>query len=218
MRKALERMLKFYGFVFRGKEVVVEEERTFYQRHWVRRSDHNHLRITRILRSLRVLGLEDEAEEFFEALRRVYEKLKREGPRERMIGYTSLIFWTRAAKRPLFLAPDDEEDRGRGQKFLYDFERNRVEGGRSEANVGEASATATNGNSGEPVSAPDHGATKTQTSKVPAIPNGQKNDTTANGTGFPNQDPSKATNILKSSASSSNSSKRKLEDLDNESD
>ena len=79
----------------------------------MRRFNHNHLRITRILRSLRVLGLEKEAWEFFKILKRVYEGGG--------IGQKSMMFWTRAIERPLYLAPEDEDDKG-GCDFLYDFE------------------------------------------------------------------------------------------------
>ena len=44
------------------------------------------------------------------------------------IGARSLEFWTRAAERPLYLAPEDERDEGRGKDFLYEYEaRRRVE-------------------------------------------------------------------------------------------
>jgi len=73
-------------------------------RNWCVRFDHNHLRITRILRCLRVLGLQKESEAFFAALKRVYDTPA--------IGISarSLEFWTRAAERPLHLPPDDMED------------------------------------------------------------------------------------------------------------
>lgn len=73
-------------------------------RNWCVRFDHNHLRITRILRCLRVLGLQKESEAFFAALKRVYDNPA--------IGISarSLEFWTRAAERPLHLPPDDMED------------------------------------------------------------------------------------------------------------
>ena len=39
-----------------------------------------------------------------------------------------MMFWRRAAERPLYLAPEDERDEGRGKRFLYEFEeRRRVE-------------------------------------------------------------------------------------------
>lgn len=72
-------------------------------RNWAVRMDHNHLRITRILRCLRVLGLQKECDAFFAALKRVYDDPSIN------IGPRSLEFWTRAVERPLHMAPDDEE-------------------------------------------------------------------------------------------------------------
>ena len=114
-------MLHFYGFKFEtnGSIVTGANYQVAFQ-NWVKRFNHNHLRITRIIRSLRVLGLEGEAAEFFKALEGVCE-------RSGKISEKSLMFWTRAAKRPLFLAPDDEEDRGKGADFLYEFERERAD-------------------------------------------------------------------------------------------
>lgn len=42
---------------------------------------------------------------------------------------------TRAAQRPLYLAPDDETDRGQGRDFLYEFEARKAAG---HGNDGEA--------------------------------------------------------------------------------
>jgi hypothetical protein len=72
-------------------------------RNWAVRMDHNHLRITRILRCLRVLGLQKECDAFFAALKRVYDDPSIH------IGPRSLEFWTRAVERPLYIAPDNEE-------------------------------------------------------------------------------------------------------------
>ena len=123
LHTSLQRMLHFYGFQFasetgsgghsQGLQVLNGSNYSEASRNWVRRFNHNHLRITRILRSLRVLGLEKEAWEFFKALRRVYEGGK--------IGQKSMMFWTRAIARPLYLSPEDEDYNG-GCEFLYDFE------------------------------------------------------------------------------------------------
>lgn len=72
-------------------------------RNWWTPFSHNHLRITRIIRSLRVLGLEEEAGAFFEALKRAKEVWSG-GPGEK-----SFEFWGRAVKRPLEVRPDDED-------------------------------------------------------------------------------------------------------------
>jgi hypothetical protein len=94
--------------------------------------DHNHLRITRIIRSLRVLGLEEEALAFFHALKRVQESS--------IISPRSLMYWSRATFRPLNLAPDvesDDEDGLRGPKFLRDFEKKRREEAKVKKDVAE---------------------------------------------------------------------------------
>ncbi|OCK85053.1 hypothetical protein K432DRAFT_378010 [Lepidopterella palustris CBS 459.81] len=71
-------------------------------RNWVHRFDHNHLRLTRILRSLRVLGLQEECEALFDALVDVYETYGR-------ISERSVMYWKRAVTRPLWIAPDDDK-------------------------------------------------------------------------------------------------------------
>ncbi|KAF2836271.1 hypothetical protein M501DRAFT_912189, partial [Patellaria atrata CBS 101060] len=110
LRRSLTRMLSFYGFELNsssGKpEVDLKADHEARFRNWVMRSNHNHLRITRIIRSLRVLGLEAEARAFFEALEEVYET----GLGRSRIGPTSMMYWTRAAERPLYLAPDEDDD------------------------------------------------------------------------------------------------------------
>lgn len=127
LREALVRMLKFYGFVLvshtegGGSPYEVRQGPHFHQAspNWVKRFDHNHLRITRIIRSCRVLGLEDESTAFYAALLRVAE----ENPG--VISQKSLMFWGRAAERPMSLAPEDEEDKGQGKDFLYRYEEAR---------------------------------------------------------------------------------------------
>lgn len=126
VRHSFERMLNFYGFEYDtsdteddGEVIVPAPHFRRAASNWVMRFNHNHLRITRILRSLRVLGLEEEAEQFFQALGRLY----RGG--NSGISQKSMMFWERAAKRPLFLAPEDEEDVGEGKDFLYEYEERR---------------------------------------------------------------------------------------------
>lgn len=72
-------------------------------RNWCCPIDHNHLRITRILRCLRVLGLQAECDVFFVALKQAYNDPANS------IGHRSMMYWTRAVQRPLHLAPDDTE-------------------------------------------------------------------------------------------------------------
>lgn len=72
-------------------------------RNWCIRFDHNHLRITRILRCLRVLGLQTECDAFYVALKSVYNDPAIP------ISSRTMMYWTRAVQRPLYLAPDDDE-------------------------------------------------------------------------------------------------------------
>ena len=119
LSRSFERMLEFYGFTLEkyNGQVEVCESPNFPEasQNWVAKYDHNHLRMTRIIRSLRVLGLEAEAQAFYMALKKVYE----ENPGH--INAKSLKFWTRAAERPLYLAPEDDEDEGDGQDYLYEL-------------------------------------------------------------------------------------------------
>lgn len=41
------------------------------------------------------------------------------------IGPKSMMFWARAAERPLYLAPEDETDEGQGKDFLYEYEASK---------------------------------------------------------------------------------------------
>ena len=70
--KAFRRMLAFYGFELieeQGKPKVIRPSNwPAHRRQWVRPHDHNHLRITRILIALRLLGLPELAKAFFDAL------------------------------------------------------------------------------------------------------------------------------------------------------
>ncbi|KAI1346317.1 opioid growth factor receptor conserved region-domain-containing protein [Xylaria sp. FL0043] len=107
--RALKRMLAFYGFHAEDKEgdefrLIITPKRDCeagFSR-WVVRLDHNHLRITRILRSLRVLGLEGAARDFYDALIEVCKV--RDG-----VGSSSIGYWTRALEKPLRYAPDGTE-------------------------------------------------------------------------------------------------------------
>jgi len=120
LRDSFIRMLAFYGFELQqtndGPKVSRGPHFSAAEGNWVRRFDHNHLRITRIIRSLRVLGLEAEATAFYVALREVYDSSKGQ------IGPKSMNFWTRAISRPLHLAPDVDSDESEGEDFLYDHD------------------------------------------------------------------------------------------------
>lgn len=132
LRLAFRRICAFYGFEVRyvteeGDElptgtsedgaqvqVVLDESNEDNLHNWIRPFDHNHLRLTRIIRSLRVLGLEKEAEAFFEALREVVM----EGVGRGIVNRRSLMFWTRAAERELYVPPDNDDGDEDGVEWL----------------------------------------------------------------------------------------------------
>lgn len=62
LRRSLQLMLDFYGLAF-GDEATIGAAANFQERaaNWLRSMNHNHLRLTRIVRSLHLLGLEREA-------------------------------------------------------------------------------------------------------------------------------------------------------------
>ena len=66
LRTSLSVMLCFYGLGLGGRHEapIIAPAPSFNERakHWVTRGNHNHLRLTRILRSLDLLGLHQEAE------------------------------------------------------------------------------------------------------------------------------------------------------------
>ncbi|EMD58627.1 hypothetical protein GGP41_006081 [Bipolaris sorokiniana] len=70
---------------------------------WAGLFDHNHLRITRILRCLRVLGLQKECDAFFKALEHAFHDP------ETRISEKSMGFWRLAVMRPLQWAPDGQK-------------------------------------------------------------------------------------------------------------
>ncbi len=95
-RRALERMLAFFGVALQaspdGPEVVPCPDWQERQADWLRANNHNHLRLTRILRSCHLLGLGEEAA----ALGRFLEQVASDNP-----GTATLVtraFWERASK------------------------------------------------------------------------------------------------------------------------
>lgn len=124
LHTAFERMLAFYGLQLShqkteredGTMELVEEVtrgRNFDSdsRNWVTRFNHNHLRLTRILRSLRLLGLESDAAALHEFLANDEDVKSRVSPRSQM-------YWRRAAERPLYLSPDEDDDGAEGIEWL----------------------------------------------------------------------------------------------------
>jgi hypothetical protein len=95
LRAAFERMLAFYGFALTDDAVVEGPRFAAGSRNWLHAGNHNHLRLTRMLRSLRVLGLEREAAGLWEALRLLYDR--ENAAVRRTITPETFAFWRRAA-------------------------------------------------------------------------------------------------------------------------
>jgi hypothetical protein len=96
LRVSFVRMLRFYGLeIDPGPPAAIKRAANFPQRAavWLHPGNHNHLRITRILKSLALLGLREDAEAFLECLEAIYA----EAPGK--ISAASLRFW-RAAIGP----------------------------------------------------------------------------------------------------------------------
>lgn len=75
MRAAFHRMLGFYGLeIVDSCPPTVKRASSFavQSKTWLSASNHNHLRITRILRSMRTLGLETEVKALFDCLTDIY--------------------------------------------------------------------------------------------------------------------------------------------------
>jgi hypothetical protein len=91
--RALRRMVAFYGFVIDepSSGAVSITPVSDVSRHWLSPDEHNYLRISRIITSLRLLGLNEYARALFAALERVYAEHGGE------IGETTFGYWQRAA-------------------------------------------------------------------------------------------------------------------------
>ncbi len=76
LRVSFLRMMNFYGLETRsGEQITVTRAPNFVAKAtwWLSSGNHNHLRITRILRCLSLLGLEEESKAFFGCLSEIYE-------------------------------------------------------------------------------------------------------------------------------------------------
>jgi hypothetical protein len=76
LRVSFLRMMNFYGLEVRsGEQLTVTRAPNFAAKAtiWLAPGNHNHLRITRILRCLSLLGLEAEAKAFLDCLAEIYK-------------------------------------------------------------------------------------------------------------------------------------------------
>ncbi len=115
LRNSFLRMLAFYGFEKQTPDgPAIRRSAAFAEQssEWLWPGNHNHLRITRIIKSLRLLGLEAEAKAFFKCLSELYaEETGRGIPR---ITATTFQFWSSAAEDPRIAS--GKADIGRGAK------------------------------------------------------------------------------------------------------
>ncbi len=99
LRRSFVRMLNFYGFEVRLVEHVrVTRAANFAlgAAGWLSRSNHNHLRITRILRCMEVLGLEADAAAFLDCLREIYGEEQNKA--EPAISEETMGYWQKAVR------------------------------------------------------------------------------------------------------------------------
>ena len=72
---SLKIMLSFYGLKIQQPDLMISiNENSFINRkkQWLHWGNHNHMRITRILKCLSLLGLEEYAKAFFDCLQKIY--------------------------------------------------------------------------------------------------------------------------------------------------
>jgi hypothetical protein len=95
LHEALRRMLAFYGLAETMRDGRAEIARSAgfaaKSRNWLQPGNHNHLRLSRILACLRLLGLDDQSR----ALLTCLEGIAAEHPH--VISPTTLAYWRRAA-------------------------------------------------------------------------------------------------------------------------
>lgn len=96
LRRSLAVMLDFYGLTLDDDgagRVTIARARDFAARSrgWLQAGDHNHLRLTRILTSLRLLGLAAHSRALFDCL----DAIARERPDA--VSATTRAYWRRAA-------------------------------------------------------------------------------------------------------------------------
>ena len=94
LRQSFELMLDFYGLVLKERDgnLVVQRADTFGLRaeNWLTPGNHNFLRITRMLKSLTILGQQDLARAFLDCLTTIFADYRG------IIGDQTWRFWTGA--------------------------------------------------------------------------------------------------------------------------
>jgi Opioid growth factor receptor (OGFr) conserved region len=98
LKASFVRILGFYGLILSGSRPLIVKRALHFgeaSRNWITPGNHNHLRITRILKSLLTLGLEEEALAFYDCLDDIYRA--ESAKLNPGISEATLSFWQRAA-------------------------------------------------------------------------------------------------------------------------
>lgn len=103
LREAMQVMLAFYGLSCQGggntPSIAPAKEFSERGRHWLTAHNHNHLRLTRILKSLALLGLASDARMLLDCLERIAATANG------TVSPLTLDYWRRAVgANPPFLA------------------------------------------------------------------------------------------------------------------
>lgn len=92
---SFELMLSFYGFSVskNNSEVLISKAESFEVRakNWLRKYNHNFLRLTRIIKCLKLTGLDNYAQALFNKLQGLYY-----GEYDNLIGQETYNYWHRA--------------------------------------------------------------------------------------------------------------------------
>ncbi|GAC1540464.1 MAG: hypothetical protein NVS3B16_02620 [Vulcanimicrobiaceae bacterium] len=97
LRRSLDRMLTFYGLEWAG-EAIVRSWSFASHGGWLTPGNHNHLRFTRMLTSLRILGADEAARQLFRCLRDIHAEERRSG--RARISERTFSYWSEAAQEP----------------------------------------------------------------------------------------------------------------------
>ena len=95
LRRSFDRMLAFYGLAWKDANVV--RSGSFHRRsQWLTPGNHNHLRLTRILTAMRLLGDQQAASALFRCLEELEGEERQHGTHR--ITDRSFSFWVDAAR------------------------------------------------------------------------------------------------------------------------
>ncbi|WP_254173607.1 opioid growth factor receptor-related protein [Planktothrix pseudagardhii] len=97
LHQSLLLMLDFYGLKLECQpsqtiQIIPSETYPTRKKQWVGWRDHNYLRLTRILTSLRLLGLETQAKALFQCLDQIYQE------EQDKIGLETYMYWKNALR------------------------------------------------------------------------------------------------------------------------